>query len=225
MFKKYKNLMAPGASNNSRQGTAIKRFSDDERGIAAVEFALLAPLLLTLMLGALEITQSIWADSKVEQATSTIGDLVSRTPIMTDTEYLELAGAGPLVLRPNPQNDLKFTVTSVIGCLADAQDPTSDFSYYVLWSKVWQGGALSVSPHSIDDNFTDQLASLEVADGDTLIVTEGTYNYTPTIARKLGQTWEMGGYAFHQPRDKSKKVTYPGVESDEPRSCNDFRAA
>ena len=223
-MKKFKKLMAPGASKHTGQAAVLKKFSDDEKGIAAVEFALLAPLLLTLMLGALEITQSIWADSKVEQATSTIGDLVSRTPIMTDNEYRDIGDAGPLVLRPNPQNDLKFVVTSVIGCLADGNDPDSDLDYYVLWSRTWQGGTLSGSPHVVDEKFTNQPEALEVADGDTLIITEGTYNYTPTIARQVGQTWEMGGYAFHQPRDKSKKVTYPGVESADPRSCDDFRS-
>lgn len=225
MFKKFKKLMAPGASKHTAQGSVLEGFSKDERGIAAVEFALLAPLLLTLMLGALEITQSIWADSKVEQATSTIGDLVSRTPIMSDNEYRALGDAGPLVLRPNPQNDLKFTVTSVIGCLANPDDPASELDYYVLWSRIWQGGAVSASPHQVDQKFNNQPDSLEVADGDTLIVTEGTYNYTPTIARMVGQTWEMGGYAFHQPRDKSRKVTYPGIEASDPRSCDYFRSA
>lgn len=224
MFKKYKKLMSPGASKLAGRADVMERFSNDEKGVAAVEFALLAPLLLTLMLGAVEITQSIWADSKVEQATSTIGDLVSRTPVMTDAEFIELGSAGPLVLRPNPENDLKFTVTAVIGCLEDETDPDSDLDYYVLWSRVWQGDAVANSSYAVDSKFTNQPESLEVSDGDTLIVTEGTYTYTPSIARKVGQTWEMAGYAFHQPRDKTKSVTYPGVEANDPRSCDYFRA-
>ncbi|GEM_PF-598825 len=223
MLNKFRKLKAPGASKFTGQATAMSRFSKDQRGIAAVEFALLAPLLLTLMLGAIEITQSIWADGKVEQATSTIGDLVSRTPEMSDNEFRELGAAGPLVLRPNPQNDLKFTVTSVIGCSDDPANADSNFDYYVLWSRVWEGGNVSASPHRVDTKFTNQPESLQVTDGETLIVTEGTYNYTPTIARMMGQSWDMAGYAFHQPRDRTRKVSYPGVESDSPRSCDDFR--
>jgi len=223
MLNKFKKLSERGASRLSGRKPVLNRFSKHESGVAAVEFALLAPLMLTLMLGALEVTQSIWADGKVEQATSTIGDLVSRTPVMSDIEYAQLGEAGPLVLRPNPQNDLKFTVTSIIACLKSANNPNSDLEYYVLWSKTWQGGQVGGSPYQNDTKFTKQPESLDIADGDTLIVTEGFYNYSPTIARKVGTTWEMGGYAFHQPRDKSKRIAYPGTESNQPRSCADFR--
>jgi len=224
MLNKFKNLKASGGSRLVSRGALFGRFAKDNKGVAAVEFALLAPLMLTLMLGALEVTQSIWADGKVEQATSTIGDLVSRTPLMSDLEYRNLGEAGPLVLRPNPQNDLKFTVTSIIGCLKDPAEPaTSDIDYYVLWSRDWQDGQVSASSYNRDQKFTKQPDSLDIADGDTLIVTEGFYTYSPTISRKVGQSWEMGGYAFHQPRDKNKRISYPGAESTTPKTCNDFR--
>ena len=223
MLNKFKKLSERGASHGAARKPLLKRFSKHESGIAAVEFALLAPLMLTLMLGSLEITQSIWADGKVEQATSTIGDLVSRTPAMDDTEFRDLGAAGPLVLRPNPQNDLRFTVTSIIACLKDKNNPDSDLEYFVLWSKVWQGDQVSASPYNNDDKFTKQPESLDIADGDTLIVTEGFYNYSPTISRKIGTTWEMGGYAFHQPRDKSKRISYPSAEANGTRSCSNFR--
>ena len=203
----------------------LGRFAKNKDGIAAVEFALLAPLMLTLTLGALEATQSIWADGKVEQATHTVGDLVARTPLMTDNEYRALGDAGPLILRPYPQNDLKFIVTSVIGCLKDPADPDSDIDYYVLWSKNWQGGQVSASPYQVNSKFTKQPESLSILDGDTLIVSEGFYAYSPTISRKVGQSWDMGGYAFHQPRDKNKRISYPSAESAQQKTCNDFRNA
>ena len=199
------------------------RFAKNTDGVAAVEFALLAPLMLTLTLGALEATQSIWADGKVEQATHTVGDLVARTPLMTDNEFRALGEAGPLILRPYPQNDLKFTITSVIGCVEDPAQPDSKLEYYVLWSKNWQGGQVSASPYQVNSKFTKQPESLSILDGDTLIVSEGFYAYSPTISRKVGQSWDMGGYAFHQPRDKNKRISYPGVESAQQKTCNEFR--
>jgi len=222
-FKKPSDNKVPFAPKNR---PLLRRFSKDDDGIAAIEFALLAPLLLALMLGSIEITQSVWADGKVEQATSTVGDLVSRTPVMSDAQLRDLGEAGPLVISPNPQNDLNFTVTSIIGCFNDP-DPNATnrkLDFYVLWSKVWQGGQVSNSPHQVDAKFTEQTGQLAVNDGETLIVTEGLYNYSPSIARQVGTSYPMGGFAFHQPRSTSARITYPGAENATPRTCEDFRS-
>ena len=55
----------------------LRRLIGDERGVSAVEFALLLPLMLTLYLGAVEVSQGIGADRKVTLTARTIGDLVS----------------------------------------------------------------------------------------------------------------------------------------------------
>lgn len=206
-----------------RAATAIGRFRTNREGVAAVEFALIAPLLVTLMLGAIEVTQSIWADSKVEQATSTIGDLVARTPIMSDTEFRALGAAGPLVMRPNDSTGASFTVTSILGCKKDPGNAQSEVDFYVLWSRIWQDSTVKTSPYRVDEKFNNQPEDLDIADGNTLIVTEGEYEYIPRIARKLGTTVPMGGYAFHQPRDTSQRISYPGVESAGIRDCDYFR--
>lgn len=223
MLKKFKNIGAKGASGMTTRGKLFGRFAKNDEGVAAVEFALLAPLMLTLMLGALELTQSIWADGKVEQATSTIGDLVSRTPLMSDAELQALGEAGPLIMRPNPENNLEFTVTSIMGCKADPDDPDSDLEYYILWSKKWVGSSVEDSDYTIDTLFTKQPDNLDIIEGDTLIVTEGFYTYEPTITRKVGQTWDMGGYSFHQPRAQNKRIEYPGLENPVPQTCDDYR--
>lgn len=225
MFKTFgKRVFSFDGKGLRSTATAIGRFRKADNGVAAVEFALIAPLLVTLMLGALEVTQSIWADSKVEQATSAIGDLVARTPLMNDAEFQMLGEAGPLIMRPNPANDVSFTVTSVLGCKRDLSNPSSEIDFYVLWSKVWQGSKVKNSPYRVDSEFNDQPENLELSDGDTLIITEGQYFYEPTITRKIGTKIEMGGYAFHQPRDTSRRISYPSAESPDDRDCNYFRS-
>ncbi len=221
MLKKFKKLYKHGTSSHSGCKRPLSHFSKNEEGIAAIEFALLAPLLIAVTLGSTEIIQSVWADGKVEQATSTIGDLVSRTSVMTDNELRELGAAGPLVLRPYPENDLKFTITSVIGCYDDVANKT-DLSFYVLWSKEWEAGSIRNSSHSLDSEFNRLPRSLDIEQGDTIIFTEGTYSYAPTIARKVGTTYDMGGTIFHQPRTSNQRVAYPSAESSTPRSCADF---
>jgi Flp pilus assembly protein TadG len=56
----------------------IRRFRDDAKAIAAVEFALIVPLLIGLYLGTIEASMLYTADHKVATVASTMADLVSR---------------------------------------------------------------------------------------------------------------------------------------------------
>ena len=54
----------------------IRRFASDEQGVAAVEFALIMPFLLTLYLGSIEAAALFTADKRVNSISATVGDLV-----------------------------------------------------------------------------------------------------------------------------------------------------
>ena len=78
----------------------------DERGVSAVEFAMLLPLMLTLYLGAVEISQGIGADRKVTLTARTVADLVSQVDEHQQRRHDQLAqrgdgGDGALIRRPS----------------------------------------------------------------------------------------------------------------------------
>jgi Flp pilus assembly protein TadG len=52
----------------------------DQRGVSAVEFAMLLPLMITLYLGAVEISQGVGIDRKVTLTTRTVADRASTMP-------------------------------------------------------------------------------------------------------------------------------------------------
>ena len=56
----------------------VARFGGDERGISAVEFALLLPLMVTLYLGTVEVSQGVAIDRKVTLTARTVADLASQ---------------------------------------------------------------------------------------------------------------------------------------------------
>ncbi len=56
----------------------LSRLSGDNRGVAAIEFALIAPLLITLYLGTLEISGGLQMNKKVGRAASATGDLIAQ---------------------------------------------------------------------------------------------------------------------------------------------------
>ena len=52
-----------------------RRFAADRRGIAAIEFAVLLPLMLVMYFGSIQITDAISADRQVTLVASTVAEL------------------------------------------------------------------------------------------------------------------------------------------------------
>ena len=61
-----------------RRRSAFARFAADRRGIAAVEFALIAPLMLALCFGSVEVEQAVSLDRMVSLTAGTVANLVTQ---------------------------------------------------------------------------------------------------------------------------------------------------
>src|SRR5262245_58985067 len=115
-----------------RQARYLRR---DQRGISAVEFAMLAPLMVTLYLGGVEISEGIAIDRKVTLVARTLGDLVAQTSSVTTTDINNILGASAAVVQPYDDSKLKITITSV---KIDSQGNAT-----VSWSDTKNGTARS----------------------------------------------------------------------------------
>src|SRR5256714_6160220 len=85
----------------------------DQRGVSAVEFAMILPLMITLYLGAVEISQGVGIDRKVTLTTRTVADLTSQVTTVTSTEVSNILGASAQVIMPYDASKLKVTVSQV----------------------------------------------------------------------------------------------------------------
>ena len=85
----------------------------DERGVSAVEFAMLLPLMLSLYLGSVEVSQGIGADRKVTMTARTICDLVSQVSSIGNTDMTNALNASSAIMAPFSTSNLQVTVSSV----------------------------------------------------------------------------------------------------------------
>ena len=69
----------------SSQSVARLSLREDERGVSAVEFAMLLPLMLTLYLGGVEVSQGVSIDRKVTLTARTVADLVAQVSSINTT--------------------------------------------------------------------------------------------------------------------------------------------
>src|SRR5215475_8949091 len=75
-----------GGEARAPLGRLVARFGEDQRGVSAVEFAMLLPLMLTLYLGTAEISLAVGTDRKVTLTTRTVADLASQVKNITNAD-------------------------------------------------------------------------------------------------------------------------------------------
>ena len=81
--------------NDTRRGilTRIARFLRDPRGVSAVEFAFVFPVMVLLFLGGTAMTQGVVLKRKTTLVTRTVGDLVSQYTQIVDTDMTAIMSA------------------------------------------------------------------------------------------------------------------------------------
>ena len=83
-----------------------RRLASDRAGTAAVEFALLFPLMLALFIGTYEVENVLMADLKVTAAAETAADLVAQTSAtygaLQASDFTNFTSATAAVLSPLP---------------------------------------------------------------------------------------------------------------------------
>jgi Flp pilus assembly protein TadG len=78
----------------------LARFPNDESGVSAVEFAMLLPLMLTLYLGTVEISQAVGIDRKVTLTSRTLADLTSQVSSLSSSDMSNVLNASSAVIAP-----------------------------------------------------------------------------------------------------------------------------
>lgn len=92
----------------------IRGLRYNEQGISAVEFALIAPLLIILYLGAIELSLLMEADRRVTQTSASLGDLTARLSTVTDSDMAEMFAAAKVLMYPYEADSAQMRITSIV---------------------------------------------------------------------------------------------------------------
>jgi len=155
----------------NRLAHARQRFERNQSGLAAVEFALLVPLMFAMYVGTVEFSQAITVDRRVTQVASATADLVARTKSTTQSELDSIMDIIDEIVKPYDPSLLEMTLANVIADINDASNTT------VCWSYQHNGGANA----SAVKDAAYALPEGVVEKGDSVIVAEVRYNYQPLI--------------------------------------------
>lgn len=115
----------------------LKRFAKflkAKDGLAAVEFAFIAPVLVVFMLGSVEISNALECRQKVTSLASSAADLVAQTASVSSSDLANIFNAVTDIMYP-------FTGTTSIVITSVASDGNGGGT--VAWSKAQNGTALT----------------------------------------------------------------------------------
>ena len=83
-----------------RTKNALARFSDETRGVAAVEFAFIAPIMILLFVGTVELSAGISTDRKLSRVSSAVGDLITQSQSLTQADVLNIMNISSKIMYP-----------------------------------------------------------------------------------------------------------------------------
>lgn len=166
-----------------RIGRIARRFASARSGVAAVEFAFIAPVLLSLYFVTMEVSQAIEVNKKVGRVGSMVADLLTQQQSITKSEVNAILEIGESILQPYNRSSGKITVTAIQ--ISDDDSPDVE----VVWSRKLENGstAQAASPGSS----TTVPEKLKIRDT-FLIRVESELSYQPVITWSADQKKVLG---------------------------------
>ncbi len=161
----------------------------NEKGVAAVEFALILPIMLTLYIGTAEAGRAIEYNKRAAVAAATMGDLVARIDgSVTIAQIDDYFQAAKITLTPYPIVNLKQVITSVY---VDEDGDTN-----VEWSRGKNGGVAysNGDSFSLPDNIKD------ISENGYVIVSETSLTYEPITNYIFSSGFTFDKVYYHLPR-------------------------
>lgn len=172
----------------------IKRLVRAQEAVAAVEFAMIMPLLLTLYLGSLELSQLITTDQRITNIAGTVGDLVSRSNgEVTAASLTDYFTAATAIISPLPTTGLTQVVT-------EYSINASTGKATVIWSQPYNGGTAKLAGTVYNANTVVPVSMTNISKGSWVIASEAKYPYVPLLGLFFKTSFTLYHQNFYAPR-------------------------
>jgi Flp pilus assembly protein TadG len=163
-------------------------------GTVAIEFAFIAPVLIVLLLGSVELCYALICREKVSTVAASASDLVAQDATITGAQMTDVFTAVNTILYPYPSSGTSVVITSI------KQDPNHAGQNVVDWSVPYHTtgrtpGASITVPTGL------------VTSGGSVIFAEVSYSYVPPFTQGITSGFTMTDSFYSRPR-KSTFVVY-----------------
>lgn len=106
---------------------ALRNFGRARAGLAALEFAIMLPMMVLLLFGSVDLIDALGANQRAENVAASLADVVARDTEVDDDELTGLWAAIGVLMVPDDPDDVKARITSI--------DIESATTARIVWSE------------------------------------------------------------------------------------------
>jgi Flp pilus assembly protein TadG len=182
----------------------LRPFRKSESGAAAVEFALLLPVMITLFFGTVETTLALLARADVSQMASTAADLISQVNSASTSDISNVYSAAGTILYPyytgGSTGKPTIRITSVV---YDSSSSTPTTAGKIAWTCT-QSGTGTLTPASRSTGSTVTFSQPLMTTNGSVIMAEIAYGYSSPTTKVITGTINMTNNFYTKPRRVSQ---------------------
>ena len=163
----------------------VARLGRNTRGIAAVEFALVLPIMVLLDIGCVEVTQALTLQRRLNLIAAAVVNLTGQATTIASTDMTNILNASTAIIAPYSSSGL----TVKVSCLSIDGSGVAK----VAWS-----AALNATARSVGSTVTIP-AALAIANSQQLY-SEVSYPYAPQLGYFITGTLTLSDRMYQSPR-------------------------
>jgi len=184
---------------NRLRAIVFRRFRKGEKGLAAVEFALILPVLITMLFGMGELSLAVFCRTDISQIASTVADLVAQESTVASTDLSNVYNAANSILYPYYPNLSASKPTIRITSVNFDTSTNSTTVGKVAWT-CSQSGNGTLSPASRAVNSTVTFSQPLLSSGGSVLMVEVAYSYASPTTQVVAGSYNMTDQFYTKPR-------------------------
>jgi len=172
----------------------LRRFARDQRGIAAVEFAVIATALTFALLGGTELSRYTLMHQKMDRVSASVSNMVAQSSTMKIVDFNNMWAAATQMAKPF---DLAASKGKVIISFIVAE---TDSAYRITWQRSGAGTIAQSSQLGNEGGLATMPTGVTMKQGDTIVAVEVYALYEAFVFPELIGTSIVYHRSFDQPR-------------------------
>jgi Flp pilus assembly protein TadG len=165
----------------------VRRLGQNVQGFAAVEFAMIVPVLIVMLMGAVETSDALTVSGRMINISGSIADMTARCTTLTNGDLNDMMSISASLLGHYSPQSLYIRVVDV---QADANDNLT---------VAWSYDSNHASPVAAGSSFSGVSPGLVPVNGQLVIATS-SYNYSSPMGHFIHGRVKLTHTSYNSPR-------------------------